>query len=557
MKDDQLATPSGTCSAHHAIWLLVWAASLCGPATTFAGPGLLTVKVVDASGELLPSRAWVEAGDQRLFQPVSPSTCTPYRRDRSFSCDGRFDIEVPAGRAIVHVERGKEYLPAHHSVEVAADQSTELTVTLHRWVNMPQEGWYSCDMHVHFGADDPRVLRQLALADDVHVTPAFTYWLRGNEREWVGRWPTWTTGAQDVIDATHLTTRKNVEIERIRGTAAPGGSVGASFLFNLDKPVTATRYGELFPTDTALCLAARKHSPDVVIDTDKPSWAETVVGAALGAYDTIQVCHNHYHRNQTIPGGWGMIGPIADGESNAAEGDGLFHRTNDLYYRFLNCGFRLGVSGGSAIGVMAVPMGYNRVYAHIDGPLTGARYWAAVKAGRSFATSGPMLNLTVNGQPPGETIHRAAGDASPVTVGARVRAIEPIEALQLVHDGRIVNQLDLTEFEPRPVIDRKVNWQVTPRRSGWLAARALLRAPDGRLRQAHTSPIYLIIDRKPIARKADARYMIQWIDRLSQIAMLPGRFPTDMDRQQVQHDYDQARMVYEKVASNAEQIWGD
>jgi len=67
-------------------------------------------------------------------------------------------------------------------------------------------------------------------------------------------------------------------------------------------------------------------------------------------------------------------------------GDGLFHRTNSLYYRLLNCGFRLGVSGGSAIGVKAMPTGFNRAYAKIDGPLTAEKMWTAIKSGRSFAT---------------------------------------------------------------------------------------------------------------------------------------------------------------------------
>ncbi|MCH8193736.1 MAG: hypothetical protein IIA65_06940, partial [Planctomycetes bacterium] len=269
-------------------------------------PWRLTVRVVDRQGQALHCRAWVEVGGERLFRPSATASCTPYPRDRSFSCDGRFTIDVPAARALIHVERGKEYRPVNRSIDMGADREKAITITLQRWIDMPAEGWYSGDLHVHLGADDPQVLRQLALADDVHVTPAFTYWLRGRESQWPSTWPSFGEGEPWVIDATHLITRTAVEIERIQGDAIPGGSVGASFLFNLTRPLAAERAGEHFPTDAALCLAARRHSPDVVIDTDKPSWAETVVGAALGAYDTVQVCHNHYHRDQTLSGGWGM-----------------------------------------------------------------------------------------------------------------------------------------------------------------------------------------------------------------------------------------------------------
>jgi hypothetical protein len=517
-----------------------------------AEPVDLSVQIVDQDSQPLPCRAWVDAGGQRYFEPVRPSSCTPYSRDRSFSCNGRFEISVPAGRAVVHLERGKEYAPVDQTIELVSGQASELTITLRRWIDMPAEGWFSSDMHVHLGVDKPPVLRQLALADDVHVTPVFTYWLRGTESAWNGSWPEWTGEGEEVIDSHHLTTRSNIEIERIDRNSMPGGTVGASFLYNLRRPVTADRFGEHFPSDAELCVAARTHSPDLIIDTDKPSWAETVVGAALGAYDTVQVCHNHYHRANTLPGSHGMIGPLAPDESNGAEDDGFFFRTNNLYYRFLNCGFRLGVSGGSAIGVMAVPMGYNRVYAQIQGELTASKYWRAIKSGRSFATSGPLLIMTVDEQPMGSTIRRRGNSAAALNVRLHLRANEPLESLELVHDGQVIERRDLRDEETGAPINITADWQVISRRSGWLAGRALFRAADGRLRQAHCSPIYVLVDDKPIARKQDAEYMIRWIDQLVEIAKQPGRFPRDADRDQVISVFDQATSVYKTIATNAE-----
>ena len=46
---------------------------------------------------------------------------------------------------------------------------------------------------------------------------------------------------------------------------------------------------------------------------------------------------------------------------------GLALYTFDLYYTFLNCGFRVLPSAGSASGVMPVAPGYNRVYVKIEG----------------------------------------------------------------------------------------------------------------------------------------------------------------------------------------------
>ncbi|MCP4507702.1 MAG: CehA/McbA family metallohydrolase, partial [Fuerstiella sp.] len=425
-------------------------------------------------------------------------------------------------------------------------------------INMPRQGWYSADLHVHLGNDDPRVLRQLSLADDVNLVPSFTYWLRGRGETWNADWPSQDFTQPLVVDADHMITRNNIEIERIDGRSGPGAEIGATFLFNLNQPVTATRYGEHFPSDAELCRVARQHSPTAVFDSDKPSWAESVIGVAVGMLDTIQVCHNHYHRSKTLPGGWGMIGPLAIGESNAAAGDGLFHRTNSLYYRFLNCGFRLGVSGGSAIGVMPLPTGYNRVYAQIDGPLTADKLWAAINNGRTFATSGPMLMFTANDQPIGDTIKVRSNQSQVISVRATVKSIEQLESLEIIHNGRIVAFQELAKETPDPIINSELAFTLTPMRSGWVAARALFRAPDGMLRQAHTSPVYVSIDEKPVASKNDAMYMLQWIDQMAAIAKTQAdHFPDDQARRATLEIYAEARAKYEQVLQHAELHWGD
>lgn len=518
----------------------------------------LLIRIVDENGETTPARGWVDSNGQRLFEPLIPETVTPYARDRSFSCDGVFTMDTDPGNAIVHIEKGKEYLPVDLPVEVIAGKTIERTIQLNRWIDMPSEGWYSADLHVHLGQDDPRILQQLTLADDVNLVPAFSYWLRGRGETWNAAWPddSYTTPIE--IDSRHLITRNNIEIERIDRNSIPGGTIGATFLFNLNQPVTAQQYGEHFPTDAALCRAAQVHSPDVVQDSDKPSWAETVIGAALGTLDTIQVCHNHYHRESTIPGGWGMIGPLAAGESNTAAGDGLFHRTNELYYRFLNCGFRLGVSGGSAIGVMPVPTGHHRVYAKIDGQLTADKFWESVKAGRSFATTGPMLTITADGQSMGATIKRSSKEVEPLIISATVRSIETLESLQIVHNGRVVASVNLQEKEPAQVLQEELNHKLLPHRSGWISARALFRAPDGLLRQAHTSPIYVSVDEKPVAFADDAEYMLRWINILADIARTHGdRFPSKVVQQEVLENYNEARTIYLKIIQNAQSHWGD
>jgi quinoprotein glucose dehydrogenase len=518
--------------------------------------GTLHVQIVDEAGYPMPARAWIEQPDRRhLFRPSSPVTCTPYQQDRSFSCDGEFEITVPAGHVVVHVEKGKEFVSVDEGVEVAPHEAHEMQIHLKRWIDMAARGYYSADFHVHFGSDDPRVLRQLSLADDVNVVPAFSYWLRGTEERWPTAWP--DGGAAIPVDSSHVITRSNLEIERITRKDDFGDASGAAFIFNLNRPLTPGRADEHYPSTTDLCLAARKASPECVIDTDKPSWAESVVGAALGAYDVVQVCHNHYHRSATLPGGWGMMEPLAAGEKALQEPDELFRRTNELYYHWLNCGFHLAVSGGSAIGVMPEPTGFSRTYAKVDGPLTPESFWSAVKAGRTFATSGPMLTLTADGREMGSTLERSSNDANPVKIAVDVGALGPLDAVELVENGQVVKTEHTAAIGNNEPWTRRIEWSITPTRSGWYAARTLYTAPDGRLREAHTSPIYVRVDAKPIAFKASAEYMVRWIDQLIAVAQTPGRFTQASDRDAVIATYRRARDVYLGVERAASDVWHD
>ena len=79
----------------------------------------------------------------------------------------------------------------------------------------------------------------------------------------------------------------------------------------------------------------------------------------------------------------------------------------------------------------------------------------------------------------------------------------------------------------------------------------MFKGPDGRLRQAHTSPVYIIVDGREIASKKDAEFMIRWIDRLLEISSRPGRYKSDDERRQVQTVFRQARRVYKEIAQKA------
>jgi hypothetical protein len=463
-------------------------------------------------------------------------------------------IKIPAGKAIVHIERGKEYLPIDKEIIVVKNQTTEVDITLKRWISMYKEGWYSSDMHCHFGLDNLEILKQLALADDINLEPILTLWNHQQSRTSDQKWPDWQTGSSVYADAAHMVSLRNQEIERIGGDSFE--SVGALLMFGLTEPVRMPMRNSKYPCDAVLGSAAKRSSPKCVIDTDKPIWGENVIGVALGLFDSVQVCHNHYHRDSTLRLGWGMAADETQRQDFWGE-DELFHRTNLTYYRFLNCGFRLAATGGSAMGVMAVPLGYSRTYAKLDGPLTEANYLKAIRAGRTFATSGPMLILTANGLDCGSEIQYSIHSEEPIRVKAEVRSIQLLNSLELLYNGKVIKKIDLKNISPSPVFKKSLIVELKPLRSGWLAARVVFTSPDNRLRQAHTSPVYIVVDGKPAASKADAKYMIRWIDRLLQVTNKPGRYSSDNERAEVQAIFRKARQEYESIVRKAVEFWAD
>src|SRR5262249_1537156 len=129
------------------------------------------------------------------------------------------------------------------------------------------------------------------------------------------------------------------------------------------------------PPTSQLALLARGQ-PGVHIDIEKPFWWDLPTWVGNGIGDTIEIAHNHMTRavlhNQ---GAWGRPRP--------SRYVGLFGNalwTQDLYYRLLDAGVRIPPSAGSASGLLTNPLGYNRVYVHLDGPFDEHEWWAGLRA---------------------------------------------------------------------------------------------------------------------------------------------------------------------------------
>ncbi len=450
------------------------------------------------------------------------------RDEHHFVADGGFDTELPAGRYQLVVERGPEYCPASLDLDIQDGTTRHETVRLRRWLDMNRRGWYSGDLHNHRDVND---MPTLLLAEDLNVAPTITDWI------WEDRAvasPPNVSGPFRAVDQYHVYSVLDKEVERLES------GPGAVALLGLRSAIPFKGY-RLYPPDDVYCLRAREQRG--YIDAEKIVWRDGAALAALGLIDFIGIVHNHFNRQdvELETDRWGMI-PKSRPEFDTVAGMPLW--SMDVYYHLLNCGFRLPVSAGSASGVKASPIGYNRVYVKVSGTFSYRNWFTSLKAGRSFATNGPMLFLTADGQDPGSEL-RVGGGTSTVRIRAEALSPRPLARLEIVSSGQVIRSISEPDAAGRWIVDVERSFT----NNGWVAARAF--EPAGKtIRFAHTSPIYVDVG-KPAPAIDDARFFLEWIDREIAFYTASRDFRQRHHQDEMLAFFRRAREVYARIAQSS------
>jgi hypothetical protein len=264
------------------------------------------------------------------------------------------------------------------------------------------------------------------------------------------------------------------------------------------------------------------HPGDLLADTTRPDEAlyGLPVDAALGLVDYMEIVSF----SEPLTSAW-------------------------VWYRLLNAGFRISAGAGTDamtnFASLRGPVGLNRVYARLDGPLSRERFHAALKAGRTFATNGPLLELTLDGRAIGDEIALPAGGGR-LQLRARLRSYVPVERFELVSGGRVVASFGVGADSMAVAVDTTIG----VRESGWYTLRAWSRAArhpvlDSYYPFATTSPIYVIVGGAPIRSTADAGYFLKWTNRLDSLARAHTEWSTAAERDEVLDQMVRARAVFE------------
>jgi hypothetical protein len=182
------------------------------------------------------------------------------------------------------------------------------------------------------------------------------------------------------------------------------------------------------------------------------------------------------------------------------------------WYRYLGAGYRLPAVGGTDKMGAYMPVGANRTYAHLGTEQFGFESWArAVRAGRTFMTTGPLLLLEADGRTPGDEILLGAGGGR-VEVRLEARSFVPFHRVEIVWNGQVVASRE-DEAGTREMTLRETVQVPGP---GWLAARCASRLGPttawGLAIQAHTSPIYFHVPTRELFSAPAIGYMLTLID---------------------------------------------
>ena len=510
----------------------------------YRGPvGTLNIVVVEQDGgRPIPARVSVTGPDGRSYAPddawrhADEAFVRAERRYEYgyFHTPGRSELTVPAGRLTVEVMRGPEYRIARHEIAVRPGEARTHRVTLGRIARMPPRGWWSGDLHVHMnygGAyrNTPRHLAFQARAEDLHVVENLIV----NKEQ---RIPDidYFSGAPDPVSTEDFLLMHGQEFH----TSFWGhtGLLGLRDHYLLPDyagyPNTAV--ASLQPMNATVADLARSqgaimgyvHPFDTRPDPEnqaEPLRYELPVDVALGKVDYLEVMGYSDHLS-----------------------------TSEIWYRLLNCGFRIPAGAGTDafpnFASLRGPAGLVRVYVKTGPTLDHARWLAGIKAGQTFVTNAPLLEFTLGGKEIGAEVRLPRGRHE-LPARVRMRSIVPIDHLEIIGNGDVVASVPLSGS--RMAADTTVTLPVTG--SGWYVLRARSNRPTLPILDlypfASTSPIYVQMGDEPVRSREDAQFFVKWIDRIEAAAREHAEWNTAAEKAASLKLISQARDVFrERVA---------
>lgn len=517
--------------------------------------GLLRVRLVDdETGEPVAARIYLSDAVGAAW-PAAASIRVDSHGNAWFHAGGAFSARV-SGKARLRAVRGIEYEAAETEIAIPPDGDVETTLRLRRWSHMATDGWYSGDVHVHlhYGGEYELTPADASLAQRAEDVNFLNMMVANQGSGWVHDREHFSGGDSELTDEQHI----------LRwGEEYRNNLYGHMCMYGIDALVPPIYSG--FP--------GSEHRHDLPANSDAAAHCHTIGGTVSYAhpmFDNIDLdrvfsdSHTVEAKELPVDAALGLIDAM---DVMSYPGHNL--ETAKLWYRLLNCGLRLAATAGTDTFMNCAdqdefsnPPAGDRVFVRVDGTFSTESWCAGVRASRTFVTNAPMLSLeaTLGGAAAhiygiGDEIVAGAGDT--LRIEAEAGAHLPMDRIDLVVNGEVVATASAGRAGQHAVLQH----DLTIRESCWIALRAtgpahdLVLDPEGSVAGepegvfAHTSPIYVSVDRAPLAKREDAAYFVDWIERLIAMCASVGHYPSDLERDSVGAIFRKGRAYYDAIVA--------
>ena len=477
-----------------------------GPLTAVApADQLVQVRVVEREGDRpVPARLHLHGQVGEYLAPVDrhryanpmwyedPGTEVVLLDHSCAYTGGVATARVPLGEVFIEVTKGFEFRPARLVAEVTAGTDV-ITIELERVHAWRQKGWITADTHVH--TLSPDTARLAGAAEGVNVVNLLA-----------SQWGEWLTNVGDFDGRAFYGVAP-------AGPDLPGDAdclvrVGTENRQHVLGHISLLGYDG--PLITPLCTSGPDESalgdPVEVLLTD---WAQQCRRQG----GLVVIPHFAMPRAEAaaciVAGLADAAEMVCDPFPHAARYGGMESYALSDWYRYLNCGYRLPVVGGTDKESATTTIGQVRTYARVghDGSFTFQEWMDAIRRGETFATFGPLVEFSVDSKPIGSCIDIAASGTTVEVVWRVASTTIPMSRVELVVSGAVVRGEPVAQWE------QSGTWHVEVDESCWVAL-VVLGHYEGKpeVILAHTSPIVITVDRLPLFSMPDAMTILDQIE---------------------------------------------
>jgi len=504
-------------------------------------PMAARVRLTDARGNDI-----VPLGHPSELAPDAQQGDVRFQSKRFAYVDGNFSVDPNSLPLRYQIIKGYEFVIAEGEISPGVLRDGAIAIPLSRWSSLADRGWYGGDNHIHHVS--PKTCRLEMDAEDLDVANILTSDFTLDQAEFEGGLNRFSSGRRLIY--------VNQEFRN--------NHLGHMCLLNLKRLIEPVKTMQPHEYPLHLRVCDETHAQGGYVSwAHFPSWpgVESPLDIAMEKLDGLEILC--VLDPKAFPVFMQQVVPELEANHGLR-----------LWYRYLNCGFRLAATAGTDKMTNFVTVGANRVFAHVEGEFTYQNWINALKQGRTFVTNSPVLTFTVNGHDPGATLYFDSGKERVAQVHAVAESQIPYDRLEIVANGTVVAQA--TPSGPRHLAEIHLEHKVE--RSCWIAARVCedmdsyrkrgvdfqdVHVPRGtRLSDyygtrrpetvfAHSSPVYLIRDGAPIRNWEDAEYFVRYINNAIHWLDTEAKFARHADKQASMEAFAQGRSVYEAKAQES------